>query len=67
MNELRGSSSSYEHRQCLRMLQASYSEDKLTGSSRLGVNNSALVGKRLLGGAYKRNKSNGYTPFYYYE
>ena len=46
------------------MLQASYSEDKLTGSSRLGVNNSAHVGKRLLGGAYKRNKSDGITPFF---
>lgn len=44
------------------MHQAFYSEDKLTGSSRLGVNNSALVGKRLLGGAYKRNKSDGCTP-----
>jgi len=47
------------------MLQASYSEDKLTGSSRLGVNYSELVGKRLLGGAYKRNKSDGYTPLFF--
>lgn len=46
------------------MRQAFYSEAKLTGNSRLGVNNSALVGKSLLGGTYERDKSDGYMPFF---